>query len=133
MLQRCCNKNHKAFPRYGGRGITVYQMWKDFIPFRDWALANGYRDDLTIDRINNDDGYYPANCRWIPLSENISKERKGQASYFKSVNQFDLNGNLIATYSSAMEAERYTGISSRHISNVRSGTRKTAGGFVWKC
>lgn len=49
---------------YGERGISVCDAWNNWPTFRDWASANGYRDDLTIDRINNDQGYYPDNCRW---------------------------------------------------------------------
>lgn len=51
-------------PVYGGRGITVCPAWQKFETFRDWALESGYRDDLTIDRVDNDKGYHPQNCRW---------------------------------------------------------------------
>ena len=65
MKTRCFNSNSKSFDRYGGRGITVCDEWKDnFITFKDWALQNGYEDNLSIDRINNDGNYEPSNCRW---------------------------------------------------------------------
>lgn len=49
----------KIYYRYGGRGITVCEEWNDFENFYQWAIKNNYKPGLTIDRINNDDGYYP--------------------------------------------------------------------------
>lgn len=65
MKDRCNNPNCKAFSDYGGRGITVCKEWlADFSAFQKWAFANGYKEGLTIDRKDNDKGYYPDNCRW---------------------------------------------------------------------
>ena len=65
MLQRCLNKKSRSFKNYGARGVRVCSEWQDFMAFRDWAMQNGYRDDLEIDRVDNDGGYEPQNCRWV--------------------------------------------------------------------
>lgn len=75
MRGRCFNPNNKEYHRYGGRGITVCDEWmgKDgFIHFYEWAMKNDYRDDLTIDRINNDGNYEPTNCRWATNMEQMN-------------------------------------------------------------
>lgn len=91
MKDRCLNENSRGYLRYGGRGINICQEWlDDFVPFRDWALSNGYSDDLTIDRIDNDGNYEPNNCRWVNdkqqannRSSNINVEYQNQVFNLK--------------------------------------------------
>jgi hypothetical protein len=80
MLQRCRNPNGGKFKYYGGRGIKVCPEWHDPVIFKEWAFANGYCDNLTIDRINNNGNYEPNNCQWITLSENIKKSNSERKS-----------------------------------------------------
>ena len=70
MLARCCKESHRGYKDYGGKGVYVCEEWKDnFVNFRDWSLNNGYSDELSIDRIDSEREYSPANCRWATLIE----------------------------------------------------------------
>jgi len=70
------NKNRVKYKDYGGRGITVCQEWRTFEPFQAWALANGYAENLSIDRIDNDKGYSPENCRWVTEKQQSRNTRR---------------------------------------------------------
>lgn len=77
MKARCYNDNNKEYHRYGGRGIKVCEEWcNDFIKFNEWAISNGYREGLQIDRIDNDGNYEPSNCRWVTKKENGNNTSK---------------------------------------------------------
>lgn len=82
MKDRCYNPKNKKYVYYGGKGITVCDEWKnDFIKFRNWALNNGYQDNLTIDRIDSNKSYYPENCQWVTLSENTIRSNNKNKTY----------------------------------------------------
>ena len=76
MKARCTNPKNKKYPRYGGRGIAVCKEWQTFEPFYEWAMANGYRKNLTLDRADNDGDYCPQNCRWTTLQKQANNTSK---------------------------------------------------------
>lgn len=71
MRSRCYNPKDKNYPRYGNLKIGICPEWKERKNFYEWAITNGYRDDLTIDRIDNSKGYSPDNCRWVTQADQM--------------------------------------------------------------
>ena len=72
MIGRCMVPGHPNRKRYGDRGISVCEEWLEFAPFYEWAIDNGYRQGLTIDREDNDGNYCPENCRWVTPKVNAN-------------------------------------------------------------
>ncbi len=104
MINRTTNKNNNDYKNYGGRGIAVCEEWKDFLTFKEWALGNGYSEELTLDREDNDKGYYPSNCRWADWdTQNNNKQQSTKYKYKgkiqtvdKWAKEFDINrGTLV--------------------------------------
>ena len=73
-----CNSNHSKNESWNGRGITFCREWNDFLPFYNWAIKNGYKKGLTLDRIDNDGNYESDNCRFTTYSIQNSNKRKPQ-------------------------------------------------------
>lgn len=81
MKTRCYNHKSNRYKNYGGRGIKICDEWlNDFMSFYNWAVSNGYNDNLSIDRVNNNGNYEPSNCRWATAKEqanNRTNNKKG--------------------------------------------------------
>lgn len=119
---RCNNSHCAAFPRYGGRGIRFCPEWEQFEPFRNWALASGYTDRLTIERVNNDGDYEPTNCRWATPADQHRNKSQNRAVIRSDGKRFAL----------IVDAAREMGCSHSGISAACSGRRKTWAGYQWR-
>lgn len=84
MLNRCRNPKVERYNHYGGKGVVVCDEWKDFSTFRGWAISNGYKDTLSIDRVDANGDYCPSNCRWA--------DDKAQANNKTSNHIIEVNG-----------------------------------------
>jgi hypothetical protein len=116
-----------CYPHYGGRGIALCDEWHDFGIFQKWAYENGYREDLTIDRINVNGNYEPSNCRWVDMFVQASNKTNN-----RSVSQYLPDGTYVATYKTLADARRATGTCEPNITKVCKGERPLANGFIWK-
>lgn len=115
MKSRCFNPNNKKYKNYGGRGITMCDKWaNDFMAFYVWAMSNGYQEGLSIDRIDNDRGYCPGNCRFV--------DAKTQANNMRRTPRIVVNG----VQYTAKELSETTGIGYRTIlKRYRAGLNGT--------
>lgn len=84
MKSRCYNGNNKNYIQYGGRGIIVCEQWEhDYQKFRAWAVENGYKENLTLDRVNFNGNYEPTNCRWVSIKSQQHNKRNNRFIEFK--------------------------------------------------
>ena len=99
MIQRCTNSNHKAYKDYGARGITVCEEWVDVANFVAWAEATRPNiEGYSLDRIDNDKGYSPENCRWVDKSTQAINQRKmkNNKSGYVGVTYYKKNNKWVA-------------------------------------
>lgn len=110
MKGRCYNNTNKSFRFYGAKGIRICDEWlNNPLKFEEWAIENGYRDDLSIDRINSLGNYEPQNCRWISKIQNAK---------FKS------NTNIITVKNISMSGRDWSKFLGRGVNYVNTFIRK---------
>lgn len=115
MVSRCTKEYNPAYPRYGGRGITVCERWLGKEGFQNFLTDMGEKPDgLTLERIDNDEGYSPRNCRWAT--------RKEQAANTRHVNLLDVDIAWVRAHpeKSRNELAEILGVSEVTISNIRN-------------
>lgn len=83
MHTRCYNPHAINYADYGDRGIKVCKEWDKYEPFRDWALTNGYAENLSIDRIDTNGDYTPGNCRWATSKQQANNRRSNRIIEFR--------------------------------------------------
>lgn len=137
MISRCHCKGNSQYKFYGEKGVIVCDEWRNnFKCFYDWAMSNGYKEGLTIDKdiICEKEKiqpkiYSPKTCIWITKIENTleSKSRKS-----KKIGQYTKEGVFLNEFKSVLNASKITGIAQSGINSVTLGHRKTAGGYCWK-
>jgi len=111
MFWRCENPNHKQYKDYGGRGIKVCDEWRNPVVFIDWALANGWRKGLSIDRIDNNGNYKPDNCHLVTAKEQARNRRSNHLVTFNGRTQCLTNW---AEETKIPRSALYTRINKRH-------------------
>ena len=113
MKSRCYDKTDKRYSDYGGRGIELCPEWlENFENFVSWSLENGFDDNLQIDRIDNDSGYSPQNCRWISIKENCRNRRSNVMIEYqgKMITLVELSEILNIPYKTAYSKYRKYGV-----------------------
>ncbi len=136
IKRRCYNPHDKDFPSYGARGIKLCQEWFDYRVFYAWAMSTGYKDDLSIDRIDNAKGYEPGNCRWATpfeqgsnMTNNVHITFNGET---KTVSEWgrELGIDRAVIYRWLASGRPAEELFLSHTKEVLSKNERTAGGNV---
>lgn len=126
MRRRCDSPCVSEYPLYGGRGISVCEEWQKFELFYEWAMASGYRDDLSIDRKNNDGNYEPTNCKWSTQKEQaLNRSTNAMLTYdgiTKHISEWDRD--IGATKSGRVRARLNAGWSVADAVTIRVGDKR---------
>lgn len=114
---RCNNPSYHEYSNYGGRGISVCEEWNtNFMSFYNWSLANGYAENLTLDRINNDGNYEPNNCRWATQKQQCNNFRRNHLLTYKGETRTMQEwGELLGVNVSTMSTRAWRGWSTQEI------------------
>ena len=126
LRQRCNNPSDKSYKYYGGRGIKVCKEWdSEFTPFYEWAISNGYKDGLSIDRINVDKDYSPDNCRWVTMKAQMNNTRRNR-KYTINDETHTLSEwcDLYHTYYSLVKSRLYRGYSLIEALTISKGEKR---------
>lgn len=102
IKMRCNNPHNENYKYYGERGIRVCDGWREFEPFKEWAFNNGYKDGLTIERIDVNGNYEPSNCRWATVKEQMNNKRNNHFITHKGKTQ------TIAQWAEELGISRHT-------------------------
>lgn len=128
MLQSCENPNRFDYKNYGGKGVKVCEEWHDFVKFKEWAEANGYKKGLHLHRIDENGDYCPENCVW--MDKNTHERLHGEKHAYK-IQMLDDDGNVLETFNRQGEIFEKYGFDLGGIRRAfRTGIRSK--GYYWR-
>ena len=112
IRQRCLFTSCKESKHYHDKGITICDEWNSFTAFRSWAMANGYNDSLTIDRINIKGNYEPSNCEWVTRSENTRRQNADGSGHRKPISLIQVFDNTHIKFKTIEDAALFVRLQS---------------------
>lgn len=128
MLQSCENPNRPDYKNYGGKGVKVCEEWHDFVKFKEWAEANGYKKGLHLHRIDENGDYCPENCVW--MDKNSHERLHGEKHAYK-IQMLDDDGNVLETFNRQGEIFEKYGFDLGGVRRAfRTGIRSK--GYYWR-